>query len=80
MPPSSPSDGDGDGDGSVVDAEVNGGVRDAEAAGAGTCSNNDDNARPAPHHTVLVEAGCGVGNAVFPLLESHPGMFVVRVL
>ena len=31
---------------------------------------------PYPHHKVLIELGCGVGNSVFPLLAGDPNLFV----
>jgi len=43
--------------------------------------NNDEDSEnqlntPAPHHRILIELGCGVGNAVFPLLERDPNLFI----
>ncbi|TFJ87940.1 hypothetical protein NSK_001286 [Nannochloropsis salina CCMP1776] len=32
--------------------------------------------KPAAHQRVLIELGCGVGNAVFPLLARDPNLFI----
>jgi hypothetical protein len=64
-----------DGDGGLLAAAAAAAAAAAVAAARG--GGGSDDARPMAGQTVLVEAGCGVGNAVFPLLESHPAMFVV---
>ncbi len=33
----------------------------------------------APNQRALLELGCGVGNCVFPLLNSNAGLFIVAV-
>jgi SAM-dependent methyltransferase len=40
---------------------------------------SEPTARPRPGQRTLLECGCGVGNAMFPLLRLHPSLFIYGV-
>ena len=46
------------------------------AVDPGTQPGQDVNGGGNPHKVVILEAGCGVGNTVFPLLEENKDLFV----